>query len=131
MTKLENRKKFQSQHNHCKILNIPQISLLRHQPERDLKRLEKSQNHRDLPSITIFSTQQRHRHLFHSFLTVMDEYERNRCAQSSLVATSPLPIFSLVKIYAQKIRKSSTSSESRARDSATRIWTSRSCECLT
>ena len=134
MTKSKNLKKFSSQHklhNHCKILNIPQISLPPHQQERALKRLEKSPNHRDSPSITIFSTQQRHRHLFRSFPMVMDEYEQNRCAQSNLVATSPLPIFSHVNISAQKIRRSSTSSESRARDSATRIWTSRSCECLT
>lgn len=133
MTKSENPKKFSSQHklhNHCKILNIPRISLPRHHQERDLKRLEKSQNHQDSPSITIFSTQLHHRLLFRSFLTVTVEYEQNRCAQSNLVATLPLPIFSHVKTSAQKIRRSSTSSESRVRDSAIKIWTSRSCECL-
>ena len=128
--------KFQSQyklHNHCKILNIPQTSLHPHQQDRDLKHLGKFQNLQDRQissSIIMFSTQQLHHHHFRSSLTVTDEYERNRCAQSNQVAISPLPIFSHVKISAQKTKRSLTSSGSRARDSATRIWTSRSCECL-
>lgn len=129
MLKARNLKMFQNQFQLS--LSKIQSHCLTSQHQHLRKHLEKPSNLLVSPSITTYSTQQHRHRRSRSFHTVTVEYERNHCAPSNRVEISLSPIFSHVKIFARKIRKSSTSSVSHVSGSATRIWISRSCECST